>query len=56
MRLREGLRLELIAHRGTRQHDKLFDFTPGGGLKDRMVRARMSLAACSCQSAKGVRP
>jgi integrase len=41
MRLREDLRLELIAHRGARQHGKVFDFTPGGGLKDRMVRARM---------------
>ncbi len=40
MLLRKDLRAELVAHRGDRQYGKVFDFAPGGGLKDRLVRAR----------------
>ncbi len=44
MLLRTDLAAGLIAHRGDARHGPVFVFTRGGGLKDRLVRAR--LEAC----------
>ena len=38
--LREDLVAELAVHRGDHHDGAVFPFTPGGGLKDRLVRAR----------------
>lgn len=42
--LRAELRDALAAHRGDREHGRVFPFAKGGGLKDRLTRAK--LAAC----------
>jgi integrase len=41
MLLREDLRILLLVHRGEKTHGPVFEFRRGGGLKDRLVRARM---------------
>jgi integrase len=41
MLLRADLAADLIAHRGGAAHGPVFGFTRGGGLKDRLVRARL---------------
>jgi integrase len=41
MLLRADLAADLIAHRGDARHGPVFGFTRGGGLKDRLVRARL---------------
>lgn len=41
LKLRPELRAALLAHRGDKTFGKIFRFAGGGGLKDKMVRARL---------------